>query len=201
MGFMGLDRLIAKAIEAVIRQAVPQVYDFVLDKVYANPHVLNVNLVICGDSSHFRVVNLSPLAIHLHFLSLAYTGSASVTKSWTVPVLFHPSTDKDAGDQYVTNRIPFEPNPIFLYPRGMYYVPLSELPSDWDMTDPAKAEEKAPNILVNMKYTSQEGKDRKLEASRISVVTSTNRKFNNHGAERSADASDERSSVERAAKC
>ena len=45
------DKLIDAVIniaEAVIKQTLPHLYSFVIEKIYSNPHLLNVNLVLDG---------------------------------------------------------------------------------------------------------------------------------------------------------
>jgi hypothetical protein len=46
--------------------------------------------------------------------------------------MYHPSTSKEPFGEEVTYRIPLAESGVFLYPGGMYYVPLNEYPDfDW----------------------------------------------------------------------
>jgi|GEM_PF-6014889 len=89
----------------------------------------NHDLSLPGD--HMRIVNLLPIAICACRLWIQQ-GKDKTTRKF-VKCVYHPSTNDEPFGQKVVYRIPLEGTGVFLYPRGMYYVPLSEYPEiAWD---------------------------------------------------------------------
>lgn len=157
-----------KVIEAVIQQTLPHLYSFVIEKIYSNPHLLNVNLVLDEGNDHVRFINLSPLAIHVERIDLKIQDK----KVWTIGYLLHPSSRVDHTGKKAINKISFEPNPVFLYSRGSYFLPLNHIAEKIGM-DPDQLKATLGNITVDFIYLTQEGKRRTAENVRISVVEVT----------------------------
>lgn len=165
------DKLIDAVIniaEAVIKQTLPHLYSFVIEKIYSNPHLLNVNLVLDGRNDHFRFINLSPLSIHVERIDLKIHGN----KKWTVDYLLHPSTSVNRTEERVINKISFSPNPIFLYPRGSYFLPLNYVAENIGL-DSNKLKDDLEKLSVDFTYLTQEGKKRIAENLKVSVVEVT----------------------------
>jgi hypothetical protein len=154
--------------EAIIKQNLPHFYTFVIEKIYSNPHLLNVNLVLDKGNDHFRFINLSPLAIHVERIDLKINNS----KVWTLDFLLHPSTTTDPSGKKAINRISFIPNPIFLYSRGLYFLPLVYVAKKIKI-DPNQLKSNLENLSVDFVYLSQEGKKRTADNLKVSVVEVT----------------------------
>lgn len=163
-----MTEFLVNVVEAAIKQALPDVYSYVVEKIYRNPHVLNVNLVLSEGKDHFRFVNLSPLAIYVKSIEFTMDGK----KIGALDHILHPSTSQDPYGEKVINRISFKPNPVFLYPRGIYYLPIEEITQDIQI-DVDTIKRKLDRFHVDFRYITQEGKERKAENLPISVVEIT----------------------------
>ncbi len=85
----------------------------------------NVSL---GD--HLRIINLLPVSICAVNFWLQQGKDKSTRTS--INHVYHPSTSGEPFSCRVIYRIPILEPGVFLYPQGMYYVPLSEYPNfDW----------------------------------------------------------------------
>ena len=157
-----------KIIEAVIQQTLPHLYSFVIEKIYSNPHLLNVNLVLGEGNDHFRFINLSPLSIHVERIDLKISGE----KVWTIDYLLHPSSSFDHTGKKAINKISFKPNPVFLYSQGSYFLPLNYIAEKIGM-DSTQLKADLENLSVDFIYLTQEGKKRSAENIQVSVVEVT----------------------------
>ena len=80
---------------------------------------------------HLRIINLLPVAI----CAVKFWMQQGTDERTRIPInhVYHPSTSKEPFGCRVIYRIPISKPGVFLYPQGMYYVPLSEYPNfNWN---------------------------------------------------------------------
>ena len=105
--------------------------------------------------NHLRIINLLPVAI----CTVEFWLQQGPEEKTRIPInhVYHPSTSKEPFDCRVIYRIPISKPGVFLYPQGMYYVPLAEYPNfDWTgdvrarfyYSIPGKKDKKEGNLQI-----------------------------------------------------
>ena len=98
---------------------------------------LNFNIVRCKEGQiispgdHLRIINLLPVAI----CAVRFWLQQGMDECSRVPInhVYHASSDEQPFGNKVTYRVPVSHEGVFLYPRGIYYVPLAEYSNfNWD---------------------------------------------------------------------